>query len=120
VTWVQRLLGAGLGVVCLGVVGVGTFGSAAVSGRCVTYPPLLASGPDVQICGLVLAHYLDIGGPNSSLGRPVESESGTPPAQAQWGDRVTSFAYGGIYRNTRSGAVRVVVSYAPLSSPGQP
>ena len=101
--WVQRLLGAGLGLVCVGVVAVGTVGSPATSGRCVTYPPLLASDPDVQICGLVLAQYLDFGGPTSALGRPVESEYDTPPAQAEWGDRVTSFGFGGIYRDSKSG-----------------
>lgn len=108
-----------MGAVSLAVVVVGSFGSPAVSGRCVTYPPALSSDPDVEVCGLVLATYLDLDGARGPLRKPVESEQPTRDGYADLGDRVTSFSGGGVYRDTTTGAITIPgfwFSYTPAGA----
>lgn len=109
------MLGLVVAALALAVVGTGTFGSPAASGRCTTYAPALPLDPDVEVCGLVLATYVELGEADGPLRRPVQSETATDPSSARWGDQVTSFSGGGVYRDSRTGVVSIPGYWVPLA-----
>ena len=96
-----------VGALAVAAAGVGTAGSAADSGGCRVYPPALPADDDVAVCGLVLALYEANGGPGGDLGAPVFSEDEAHGYDTQFGDRVTSFTRGGIYRDSATGAAMI-------------